>query len=61
LATNERTRPWLAQTQEDYARLLRRADLRGGSQKAQSLLDEALENYRELGLGSHAARISALG
>ena len=62
LEVNERigARPWLAHTQHEYGLALLR---RGGadSKKAQKLLDQALGTYRELGMESHAARISAGG
>lgn len=50
-------RPFLARTQQDYARMLLE---RGGpkdSEKARRLLGEAAETYRELGIeaeGAHA-------
>ena len=58
MALNERmgARPWLAFTQEDYARmLLERRDV-GDPERARDLLDGALATYRELGMESHAAR-----
>ncbi len=63
LTMNERigARPWLAHTQEDYAHLLRGLRRPGADEQAQGLLDGALEIYRELGMDSHAARISAGG
>ncbi len=56
LAMNARigTRPWLARTQDDYARMLRRRDEAGDAQKARSLLEGARAMYRELGMGSFA-------
>ncbi len=62
IAANARmgARPWLAHTQADYARmLLERGDADGGK-RAQTLLQEALTTYRELGMDSHAAKASAL-
>jgi tetratricopeptide (TPR) repeat protein len=52
LVANERigARPWLAQTQEDYARALLERNGPGDSEKAVELLDRALESYRELGM-----------
>ena len=52
LAANERmgARPWLAHTQEDFARMLfARGDI-GDSERAQRLLDTAIASYRELGM-----------
>jgi tetratricopeptide (TPR) repeat protein len=50
LAMNERMgyRPWLARTQDDYARLLR---LRADDEKAAALEAAALHTYDELGIG----------
>jgi hypothetical protein len=41
-------RPWLAHTQEDYARLLLERGEPGDREKAQTLLDAAVTTYREL-------------
>jgi tetratricopeptide (TPR) repeat protein len=62
LAANERigARPWLAQTQEDYARILRGLDRPGDREAARDLFNRALATYRELGMESYAARIAAL-
>jgi hypothetical protein len=52
MALNERmgARPWLAFTEEDYARmLLERRDM-GDPEQARELLDRALATYRELGM-----------
>jgi uncharacterized protein HemY len=61
LAMNQKmgARPWLAQTQEDYARLLLARGSPGDRERAQELLDQALATYRELGMEPYAARASA--
>jgi DNA-binding SARP family transcriptional activator len=62
LAMNERigARPWLAHTQEDYARaLLARGDQAKRGQ-ATKLLAAAHDTYRELGMNTYAERASAL-
>jgi len=55
---NERmgARPWLAQTQEDYAGMLLARGDPGDRDRAQELLDQALATYRELGMGPYVAR-----
>jgi len=55
---NERmgARPWLAQTQEDYGRMLLERNGRGDRMCAQRLIVAALATYRELGMDSSAAR-----
>ena len=62
LAMNERmgARPWLAHTQDDYARMLLARDGRGDREHAGELLDAALATYRELGMESYAASAGAL-
>ena len=57
---NERmgARPWLAHTQEDYARMLLERGRPGDSEKARELLTEALTTYRELGMDAFAAKAS---
>ena len=59
LAMNERmgARPWLAHTQEDYARMLLARDDPGDRERAQELLDQALATYRELGMESYVWRV----
>ena len=59
LAMNERmgARPWLAQTQEGYARMLVARGGPGDGERADELLGEALATYRELGMEAYAARI----
>jgi DNA-binding SARP family transcriptional activator len=54
LEANERMgmRPWLARTQEDYARMLRARD--SSDPRARELIDAAVATYRELGMESHA-------
>ncbi len=52
-------RPWLAQTQEDYARLLLRRDGPGDRRRGEGLFDLALGTYRSLGMQSYAAKASA--
>jgi DNA-binding SARP family transcriptional activator len=52
-------RPWLAHTQEDYARMLLGRAEPGDTEKAQELLAQAVEAYRELGMDTYAARASA--
>jgi DNA-binding SARP family transcriptional activator len=53
-------RPWLALTQEDYARMLLARDDPGDRERAHELLDAALATYCELGMETHAASASAL-
>jgi DNA-binding SARP family transcriptional activator len=53
-------RPWLARTQEDYARMLLIRRAPGDPERAVELIDQALSAYRELGMESYAARASAL-
>ena len=59
---NERigARPWLAQAQEDYTRMLRRRGGQVDDERARKLLADALEDYRELGMHTCVARIAAL-
>lgn len=61
LAMNERmgARPWLAHTQEDYAKMLLARGKPADRVRARELLDQALAAYRELGMESYADRISA--
>jgi DNA-binding SARP family transcriptional activator/tetratricopeptide (TPR) repeat protein len=53
------TLPWLAQTQEDYARMLLARGKADDRSHAEKLLDEALAAYRELGMESYAGSASA--
>jgi DNA-binding SARP family transcriptional activator len=52
LRMNERmgARPWLAHTQEGYARLLLRRDAGGDRERAEELQSQADATYRELGM-----------
>jgi tetratricopeptide (TPR) repeat protein len=60
LHVNERVgaRPWLARTQEDYARMLLARAAAGDRDKALQLLADARSNYRELGMDAWAQRAS---
>ena len=60
LHVNERVgaRPWLARTQEDYARMLLARAAAGDHDKALQLLADARSNYRELGMDAWAQRAS---
>jgi tetratricopeptide (TPR) repeat protein len=62
LEMNERmgARPWVAHTQEDYARLLLAHDNSGEREKGQKLLETALATYRELGMQGPLARAEAM-
>jgi DNA-binding SARP family transcriptional activator/tetratricopeptide (TPR) repeat protein len=53
-------RPWLAHTEHDYARMLRARDGQGDRERAQELLNRALETYRALGMDTYAAAAAAL-
>jgi tetratricopeptide (TPR) repeat protein len=59
LAMNARmgARPWLAHSQDDYARMLLTRDQPGDKERALQLLAEAVTTYQELGMESwaHAA------
>jgi tetratricopeptide (TPR) repeat protein len=52
-------RPWLAQTQEDYARMLLARGDAGDAENAARLLDEAVATYRELGMAGLLAKLEA--
>jgi DNA-binding SARP family transcriptional activator len=43
-------RPWLAHTQDDYARMLLRRDADGDRERAETLLSQARATFRELGM-----------
>jgi DNA-binding SARP family transcriptional activator len=60
LEANERMglRPWLAHTQEDYARMLLGRD--GNSTRGVELVDFAVATYRELGMQMDASRAAEL-
>jgi DNA-binding SARP family transcriptional activator len=62
LAMNKRmgVRPWLAHTQNDYARMLLARDGPGDRERSQELLDQAHATYRELEMDAYAARASVL-
>jgi hypothetical protein len=49
--------PWLAQTQEEYGRMLLEEE---ATDRGSELITAALETYRELGMESHAARAQVL-
>ena len=57
LTTNTRmnARPWLAHTATDYARMLHARNARRDHERAQELLDRALQIYRDLGMATYAA------
>jgi hypothetical protein len=61
IATNERigARPWLAHTQEDYARMLLDHGRPSDQERAAELLEQALDSYRELGMRSYAEASAA--
>ena len=52
--------PWLAHTQEDYARMLLTRDGPGDRRHAHDLLEPGLATYRELGMQSYAASAAQL-
>jgi hypothetical protein len=62
LAMNGRmgVRPWLAQTQTEFARMLLERDQPGDRERARELLDNALATYKELGTESYAAKALTL-
>jgi tetratricopeptide (TPR) repeat protein len=53
-------RPWLAHTQDDFARMLLTRNAPGDAEKAQALLSEALTTYEELGMRAAAERASSV-
>ena len=53
-------RPWLAHTQDDYARMLRARDEPRDRERARQLLAEAVSTYRALGMESWARAATAL-
>jgi DNA-binding SARP family transcriptional activator/tetratricopeptide (TPR) repeat protein len=53
-------RPWLAQAQDDYARMLLARDGAGDRERALELIGEAVGTYRELGMESWAKGTSEL-
>jgi DNA-binding SARP family transcriptional activator len=60
LDANERmgALPWLARTQEDYARLLLATTEGDDPARAHELLERSLRTYRELGMDADLARVS---
>ena len=62
LEMNERmgARPWLAHTQEDYARMLFARNAPGDDERARNLLQVASATYSELGMHNHTGSVSAL-
>ena len=54
------TRPWLAHTQSDYARMLLGRDGPGDRERAQELFGAAIATYRDLGMDSYAAKADAI-
>jgi len=52
-------RPWLAHTQEDYARMLVARGDAGDAENAARLLDEAVATYRELGMAGPLAKLES--
>jgi len=52
-------RPWLAQTQEDYARMLRARGRAGDDERAAELFDAAVGAYRKLAMAGPLARATA--
>jgi DNA-binding SARP family transcriptional activator len=62
IAMNERigARPWLAHARGDLAALLLKHGGPGDTERSRLLLSQALATYRELGMKTHAARVSAL-
>jgi hypothetical protein len=55
-----RTRPWLAQTQRDYARMLLRRNAPGDRIHAHELLNTAFRTFGELDMNINAADTAAL-
>jgi tetratricopeptide (TPR) repeat protein len=53
-------RPWLAHTQEDYARLLLEHGRAQDRERATELLEAALATYRELGMAGPLAKAAAV-
>ncbi len=62
LATNGQigARPWLAETQEHYARMLSARGEPGESERALELIRRALDGYRRLGMDAFAAEATRL-
>ncbi|MDP9236681.1 MAG: protein kinase [Chloroflexota bacterium] len=53
-------RPWVARTQLDYARMLRKRDAAGDAARARELLQQALATAQEIGMAKVAADCEAL-
>ena len=62
LRMNERmgARPWIAHTQEDHARMLRRRNGERDRERAEKLLSRAHATYDDLGMRRDAANAAAL-
>jgi hypothetical protein len=62
LAMNMRmgARPWVARTQLDYARMLRKRGTNGDAERSAGLLREALTTAKEIGMAKVAADSEAL-
>ena len=60
LAMNDRMglRPWLAHTQQDYARILAARDDRGDRERALDVIGQARTTYRELTMDGWAEKAS---
>jgi tetratricopeptide (TPR) repeat protein len=52
-------RPWLAHTQEDYARMLLARGDAGDAENATRLLDAVVATYRELGMAGPLAKLDS--
>jgi hypothetical protein len=53
-------RPWVAHTQEDYARMLLDRARPGDRERARDLLEAAVATYQELGMHGPLARAERL-
>jgi DNA-binding SARP family transcriptional activator/tetratricopeptide (TPR) repeat protein len=53
-------RPWVAHTEENFARMLLARGEPGDADRARDLVEQALATYRNLGMDPHAARASDL-
>jgi hypothetical protein len=61
LAMNARARPWVAETQFDYARTLLARDAPGDRERAGELRNEALATARALGMAGLERRLEGVG
>jgi DNA-binding SARP family transcriptional activator/tetratricopeptide (TPR) repeat protein len=61
LRMNERmaARPWLAHTEDAYARMLLRRNGQGDRERAEKLLSQAHATYHDLGIQGHATKAAA--